>query len=225
MCFKLVRCENGRVSEGWDKRGVASGRWLISLKLVWPPTTHRMISIIKSLPVSVSVWLSLHAGIVRGLAFQGASVFSFNYQLSFPVQYHVGEYRSTGCLMSGHDYLWLWLSFLTPQVLITKLRSANTAETRQYRKASKALLVLIPLFGLTYLIVLYGPNEGMGKKIFDIARALLLSTQVSTLTNLPHEIFIVIETFIQWFSIKLPTCTISSSELWSASDPVSKNAH
>jgi 7 transmembrane receptor (Secretin family) len=65
-----------------------------------------------------------------------------------------------------------------PQVLITKLRSANTAETRQYRKASKALLVLIPLFGLTYLIVLYGPNEGIGKKIFDIARALLLSTQV-----------------------------------------------
>jgi len=64
-------------------------------------------------------------------------------------------------------------------VLITKLRSANTAETRQYRKASKALLVLIPLFGLTYLIVLYGPNEGIGKKIFDIARAFLLSTQVS----------------------------------------------
>ena len=63
-------------------------------------------------------------------------------------------------------------------MLITKLRSANTAETRQYRKASKALLVLIPLFGLTYLIVLYGPNEGIGKKIFDIARAFLLSTQV-----------------------------------------------
>lgn len=39
------------------------------------------------------------------------------------------------------------------QVLITKLRSKQTAETRQYQKASKALLVLIPLFGLTYLIV------------------------------------------------------------------------
>lgn len=70
------------------------------------------------------------------------------------------------------------LVFVLVQVLITKLRSANTAETRQYRKASKALLVLIPLFGLTYLIVLYGPNEGIGKKIFDIARAVLLSTQV-----------------------------------------------
>jgi len=64
-------------------------------------------------------------------------------------------------------------------VLITKLRSANTAETRQYRKASKALLVLIPLFGLTYLIVLYGPDEGIERKIFDIARAFLLSTQVA----------------------------------------------
>lgn len=63
-------------------------------------------------------------------------------------------------------------------MLITKLRSANTAETRQYWKASKALLVLIPLFGLTYLIVIYGPQQGMERKIFDIARAFLLSTQV-----------------------------------------------
>lgn len=63
-------------------------------------------------------------------------------------------------------------------MLITKLRSANTAETKQYRKASKALLILIPLFGLTYLIVLYGPGEGIEKKIFDFARAFLLSTQV-----------------------------------------------
>ncbi|KAG5677654.1 hypothetical protein PVAND_007394 [Polypedilum vanderplanki] len=71
------------------------------------------------------------------------------------------------------------LIFLTSimWVLITKLRSANTAETRQYRKASKALLVLIPLFGLTYLIVLYIPNEGILRKVFDIARAFLLSTQ------------------------------------------------
>lgn len=68
-------------------------------------------------------------------------------------------------------------------MLITKLRSANTAETRQYRKASKALLILIPLFGLTYLIVLYGPNEGFGRKIFDIARAFLLSTQVTYMND------------------------------------------
>ncbi|XP_050092491.1 diuretic hormone receptor isoform X8 [Anopheles aquasalis] len=62
-------------------------------------------------------------------------------------------------------------------VLITKLRSANTVETRQYRKASKALLVLIPLLGITYLIVIYGPMEGVGSHIFATIRALLLSTQ------------------------------------------------
>ncbi|XP_058830749.1 diuretic hormone receptor-like isoform X2 [Topomyia yanbarensis] len=62
-------------------------------------------------------------------------------------------------------------------VLITKLRSANTVETRQYRKASKALLVLIPLLGITYLIVIYGPNEGVGSHIFAVSRAALLSTQ------------------------------------------------
>jgi hypothetical protein len=76
------------------------------------------------------------------------------------------------------DQISVCFNFTRPQVLITKLRSANTAETKQYRKASKALLVLIPLFGLTYLIVLYGPAEGIGKKIFDFARAFLLSTQV-----------------------------------------------
>lgn len=64
-------------------------------------------------------------------------------------------------------------------MLITKLRSANTAETRQYRKASKALLVLIPLLGITYLVVLTGPNDGFGRSVFDVCRALLLSTQVS----------------------------------------------
>ncbi|KAG4067592.1 hypothetical protein HA402_005364 [Bradysia odoriphaga] len=62
-------------------------------------------------------------------------------------------------------------------VLITKLRSANTQETRQYRKATKALLVLIPLLGITYLVVMAGPNEGVGSYIFAVARALLLSTQ------------------------------------------------
>ncbi|XP_018797882.1 PREDICTED: diuretic hormone receptor isoform X4 [Bactrocera latifrons] len=63
-------------------------------------------------------------------------------------------------------------------VLITKLRSANTVETRQYRKAAKALLVLIPLFGITYLVVLAGPSEsGVMSHMFAVVRALLLSTQ------------------------------------------------
>ncbi|XP_067631932.1 diuretic hormone receptor isoform X2 [Eurosta solidaginis] len=63
-------------------------------------------------------------------------------------------------------------------VLITKLRSANTLETRQYRKASKALLVLIPLFGVTYLIVLFCPGgEGITQNVFENLRVFLISTQ------------------------------------------------
>lgn len=65
------------------------------------------------------------------------------------------------------------------KVLITKLRSANNAETQQYRKASKALLVLIPLLGVTYMLVIYGPSEGQAANIFSHARAILLSLQVS----------------------------------------------
>ncbi|KAH8371260.1 hypothetical protein KR093_006763 [Drosophila rubida] len=52
-------------------------------------------------------------------------------------------------------------------VLITKLRSAHTLETRQYYKASKALLVLIPLFGITYLLVLTGPEQGISRNLFE----------------------------------------------------------
>ncbi|XP_053963854.1 diuretic hormone receptor isoform X2 [Anastrepha ludens] len=63
-------------------------------------------------------------------------------------------------------------------VLITKLRSANTLETRQYRKASKALLVLIPLFGVTYLIVLFCPGgDGIMQNVFENLRVFLISTQ------------------------------------------------
>ena len=65
------------------------------------------------------------------------------------------------------------------QVLITKLRSATSVETQQYRKASKALLVLIPLLGITYILMIAGPSEGVSATIYLHMRAILLSTQVS----------------------------------------------
>ncbi|GAB1860249.1 Diuretic hormone receptor [Camponotus japonicus] len=67
--------------------------------------------------------------------------------------------------------------FMIMRVLITKLWSANNVETQQYRKASKALLVLIPLLGVTYVLVIAGPTEGQVANIFSYARAVLLSSQ------------------------------------------------
>ncbi|XP_033220418.1 diuretic hormone receptor-like isoform X2 [Belonocnema kinseyi] len=67
--------------------------------------------------------------------------------------------------------------FMIMWVLITKLRSANNVETQQYRKASKALLVLIPLLGVTYVLVLAGPEEGQVANVFTHSRAFLLSSQ------------------------------------------------
>lgn len=78
-----------------------------------------------------------------------------------------------------------YLNYFNLKVLIRKLRSANNLETRQYHKAAKALLVLIPLFGITYLLVLAGPSDdGLPRHLFAILRAFMLSTQVSTLNYL-----------------------------------------
>ncbi|CAG9813259.1 unnamed protein product [Phaedon cochleariae] len=63
-------------------------------------------------------------------------------------------------------------------VLITKLRSANTLETQQYHKAAKALLVLMPLLGIQYVIMVYAPKYKKSSiDVFELARAILISTQ------------------------------------------------
>ncbi|XP_021958199.2 diuretic hormone receptor isoform X2 [Folsomia candida] len=58
-------------------------------------------------------------------------------------------------------------------VLITKLRSATNPETQQSMKAAKALIVLMPLLGITYLLMLAGSRE----PAYEFTRALLISTQ------------------------------------------------
>ncbi|XP_055938039.1 diuretic hormone receptor-like, partial [Argiope bruennichi] len=62
-------------------------------------------------------------------------------------------------------------------VLITKLRATNTVESEQYRKAAKALLVLIPLLGVTYILVIATPSHRTGEVVFTFIQATLLSIQ------------------------------------------------
>ncbi|CAG2168296.1 unnamed protein product [Oppiella nova] len=83
-------------------------------------------------------------------------------------------------------------------VLITKLRAATTAESKQYRlilgikiydlivnrKAAKALLVLIPLLGVAYMLVLVTPTHRTAKLIFQYLQAILVSTQGFTVAVL-----------------------------------------
>ncbi|XP_014253744.1 diuretic hormone receptor-like isoform X2 [Cimex lectularius] len=78
--------------------------------------------------------------------------------------------QSAALLVLGVNLIFLFMIML---VLITKLRSSNNVETQQYRKASKALLVLIPLLGVTYIFFLVGPKTD----IYEYIRAILLSTQ------------------------------------------------
>ncbi|XP_023225322.1 diuretic hormone receptor-like [Centruroides sculpturatus] len=69
-------------------------------------------------------------------------------------------------------------------VLITKLRSATSAESKQYRKAAKALLVLIPLLGVTYILVLVTPSHRTARVVFTYIQAALLSSQGFTVAVL-----------------------------------------
>lgn len=97
--------------------------------------------------------------------------------------YHAYDwfYQGPAIIVLGINVLFL---FMIMWVLITKLRSANNVETQQYRKASKALLVLIPLLGVTYILVIAGPSKGKLANLFSYARAILLSSQVSFLISL-----------------------------------------
>ncbi|KFM65480.1 Diuretic hormone receptor, partial [Stegodyphus mimosarum] len=69
-------------------------------------------------------------------------------------------------------------------VLITKLRAATSAESKQYRKAAKALLVLIPLLGVTYVVFIVTPTHRTARVIFSYIQAALLSTQGFTVAVL-----------------------------------------
>lgn len=67
------------------------------------------------------------------------------------------------------------------KVLITKIRSNNLAETHNYKKATKALLVLIPLLGITFCLDMINPSStGFLVNIYKFSKVVIISTQVST---------------------------------------------
>lgn len=66
-------------------------------------------------------------------------------------------------------------------IVICKLRSENlpSENHRQHWRAAKALLVIFPLLGISYVITLVVPPQGVtGHRVFQYVRALLLSLQV-----------------------------------------------
>ncbi|XP_077978174.1 corticotropin-releasing factor receptor 2-like [Glandiceps talaboti] len=92
--------------------------------------------------------------------------------------------------VSSYDYIYqgpiilvLILNFIflfnIVRVLITKLRASNTLETRQYRKAVKATVVLLPLLGLTYILFFMNPakDSTTARLIFFYFNGILQSTQ------------------------------------------------
>ncbi|GFT48757.1 diuretic hormone receptor, partial [Nephila pilipes] len=78
----------------------------------------------------------------------------------------------------------IFFMFKIMWVLITKLRIATSAESKQYRKAAKALLVLIPLLGTTYVLVIVTPSHRTARVVFSYLQAVLLSTQGFTVAIL-----------------------------------------
>ncbi|RWS17855.1 diuretic hormone receptor-like protein [Dinothrombium tinctorium] len=69
-------------------------------------------------------------------------------------------------------------------VLVTKLRATTNVESQQYRKAAKALLVLIPLLGVTHILFLVTPTSQMARIIVTYVQATFLSTQGLTVAVL-----------------------------------------
>lgn len=73
---------------------------------------------------------------------------------------------------------------MTSRIAAIRLRFAHVCVTCSNRKAAKALLVLIPLLGVTYVLVIWTPSHKTAKVIFTYLQIALLSTQGFTVAVL-----------------------------------------
>ena len=75
------------------------------------------------------------------------------------------------------------------QIVMAKLRARTAMDhDRRHYKAAKALVIVIPLLGFTYLLTFIGPSKEsspLAYTIFQSVRAVLLSTQGAVIT-LPY---------------------------------------
>ena len=90
--------------------------------------------------------------------------------------------------MSNKSVSWNLQNFLF-QIVVSKLKSRTAMDhDRRHFKAAKALVIVIPLLGFTYLLTFIGPSKEsnpLAYTIFQSVRAVLLSTQGAVIT-LPY---------------------------------------
>ncbi|OXA58279.1 Calcitonin gene-related peptide type 1 receptor [Folsomia candida] len=78
--------------------------------------------------------------------------------------YRIGWANSNCWVVPEEAWEWVNALFLINiiRVLVTKLRATHAQEPSQYRKAVRATLVLLPLFGLHFLVTIYRPPTSTG---------------------------------------------------------------
>lgn len=120
------------------------------------------------------------------------------------------------CLLIVNSFFLFWIMGVSsikffvfslsfdPQIVLSKLRSQTAMDhDRKHLKAAKALVIVIPLFGFTYILTFIGPDEvslyfykivltsslqrefPLGYTIFQSFRAIFLSTTGFVIT-LPY---------------------------------------
>ncbi|XP_059084966.1 diuretic hormone receptor-like [Tigriopus californicus] len=155
--------------------------------------------------IIVGVWATLTSSLNTGMVNQGVNFRGVQYKITtsnfttmspaspsldcpFMAQNNL-EYIYTVPILfvlGLNTFFLVWIMW----VVITKLRSSASAaqeHDHQNWKAAKALLVIIPLLGITYLFTISGPSDPttMPYYIFQHVRAFLLSIQGFAVT-LPY---------------------------------------
>uniref|UniRef100_A0AAY4ECU8 Calcitonin receptor n=1 Tax=Denticeps clupeoides TaxID=299321 RepID=A0AAY4ECU8_9TELE len=64
------------------------------------------------------------------------------------------------------------------RVLVTKLRDTHRAESNMYMKAVRATLILVPLLGIQFVILLWRPENRLAGEIYDFIMHILMHYQV-----------------------------------------------